>query len=43
MAPNYIQVSRLMVKVIGHVNLPHIVQLITWEHFAPEASNLVGR
>ena len=38
-----IQVSRSKVKVIGHVRLPHIVQLITQEHLAPEASNLEGR
>ena len=34
MIPIDIQVSRL--KVIGHVSLPHIVQLITQEWFVPE-------
>ena len=43
MTPIDIQVSRLMVKVKGHARLLHIVQLITKEHFASEASNLVGR
>ena len=38
-----IQVSRSKVKVKGHVSLPNLVQLITQERFAPEASNLVGR
>ena len=38
-----IQVSRSKVKVKAHANLLHIVQLITQEHFVPEASNLVGR
>ena len=41
MIPIDIQVSRS--KVNGHVTLPHLVQLITQERFAPEASNLVGR
>ena len=40
MIPIDIQVSRSKVKVIGHVSLPHIVQLITQEGFAPQASNL---
>ena len=43
MTPIDIQVSRLKVKVTGHANLLHLVQLITPERFAPEASNLVGR
>ena len=43
MIPIYIQVSRSKVKVNGHVNLPNLVQWITQEHFAQEASNLVGR
>ena len=42
MVPIYIEVNRSNVKVKGHVSLPHIVQLITQEHFALEASNLVG-
>ena len=37
-----IQVSSSKVKVKGHASLLHIVQLITQERFAPEASNLVG-
>ena len=41
MAPIDIQVSRSKVK--GHASLLHRVQLITQEHFAPEASNLLGR
>ena len=36
-----IQVSRSKVK--GHASLLHLVQLITQERFAPEASDLVGR
>ena len=43
MIPIDIQVSRLEVKVKGHASLLHLVQLITRECFAPEASNLVGR
>ena len=43
MIPIDIQVSRLKVKVKGHVSLPKLVQRITQECFAPEASNLVGR
>ena len=43
MIPIDIQVSRSKVKVIGDVSLPHLVQLITQERFAPEAWNLVGR
>ena len=43
MTPIDIQVSRTKVKVKGHTSLLHVVQLITQEHFAPEASNLVGR
>ena len=31
------------VKVKGHASLLHLVQLITQERFAHEASNLVGR
>ena len=42
MTPIYIQVSRLKVKVKGHVSLIHLVKLITQERFAPEASNLVS-
>ena len=38
-----IQVIRSKVKVKGHASLPHLVQLITQERFAPQASNLVGR
>ena len=38
-----IQVSRSKVKVKGHASLLHLVQLITRERFAQEASNLVGR
>ena len=37
------QVSRSKVNVKGHVGLQHLVQQISQEHFAPEASNLVGR
>ena len=43
MIPIDIQVSRSKVKVIGHVGIPRIVQLITQERFAQEASNSVGR
>ena len=43
MTPIDIQVSRSQVKVKDHVSLFHIVQLITQECFAPEASNLVSR
>ena len=41
MIPIDIQVSRSKVK--GHASLLHLVQLITQERFAPEASNLVSR
>ena len=41
MTPIDIQVSRSKVK--GHASLLQLVQLITQERFAPEASNLVGR
>ena len=43
MTPIDIQVSRSKVKVNGHVSLLHLVQLLTQERVAPEASNLVGR
>ena len=50
MIPIDIQVSRLKFKVKGHASLLHLVQLVTQECFAPEASNfaqeasnLVGR
>ena len=43
MIPIDIQVSRSKVKVKSHVGLPYLVQLITQEHFAPEASDSVGR
>ena len=43
MTPIDIQVSRSKVKVKGHANLLHLVQLITQECFAPKASNLVSR
>ena len=43
MIPIDIQVSRSKVKAKGHASLLHLVQLITQERFAPEASNLVGR
>ena len=43
MTPIDIQVSRSKVKVKGHANLLHLVQLITPECFAPKASNLVSR
>ena len=45
MTPIDIQVSRSKVKVNNgksHASPLHLVQLITQEHFAPEASNLVG-
>ena len=43
MTPIDIQVSRSKVEVKGHDSLLHLVQLITQERFAQEASNLVGR
>ena len=43
MIPIDIQVSRSKVKVKGHASLLHLVQLISQDRFAPEASNLVGR
>ena len=43
MTPIDIQVSRSKFKVKGPASLLHLVQLITKERFAPEASNLVGR
>ena len=43
MIPIDIQVSRSKVMVKGYATLLHLVQLITQERFAPEASNLVGR
>ena len=43
MIPIDIQVSRSKVKVKGHASLLQLVQRITQERFAPEASNLVGR
>ena len=43
MIPIDIQVSRSKVKVKGHASLLYLVQLITQEHFAPQASNLLGR
>ena len=43
MIPIDIQVSRSKVKVKGHASLRHLLQLITQERFAPEATNLVGR
>ena len=43
MTPIDTQVSRSKVKVEGHASLLHLVQLITQERFAPEASNLIGR
>ena len=42
MIPIDFKVSRSKVKVKGHANLLHLLQLITEERFAPEASNLVG-
>ena len=41
MIPIDIQVSKSKVKVIGHVGVPRLVQLMTQERFAPEASILV--
>ena len=41
MIPIDIQVSRSKVK--GNVTLQHLVQPITQERFAPDASDLVGR
>ena len=41
MIPIYIQASRS--KVISHVSLPHIVQLITQERFAPEVGQRAGQ
>ena len=43
MIPIEFQVSRSKVKVKGHVRLQHLVQQISQESFAPEASNLLGR
>ena len=43
MIPIDFQVSRSKVKVKGRASLLHLVQLITQERFAPEASNLVDR
>ena len=43
MTPIDIQVSMSKVEVKGHASLLHLVQLITQERFALEASNLVGR
>ena len=43
MIPIDFLVSRLKVKIKGHARLLHLVQLITQERFAPEASILVGR
>ena len=43
MIPIDSQVSRSKVKVKGYASLLHLVQLITQERFAQEASNLVGR
>ena len=43
MIPIDIQVSRLKVKDKGNVRLSHIMQQITQERFAPEASNLLGK
>ena len=31
------------VKVIGHVSLPHIEQMITQERFAPEVGQRAGQ
>ena len=42
MIPVDILVSRSKVKVKGHVDFPHLVQLITQERFASEALNLAG-
>ena len=38
-----IQVSRSKVKFKGHVRIPHLVQRITQEQDASEASNLTAR
>ena len=43
MIPIDFQVSRSKVEVKGHASLLHLMQLITRECFAPEASNLVSR
>ena len=43
MIPIDSQVSRSKVKVKGHASLSNLVQQITQQRFAPEASNLVGR
>ena len=43
MIPIDFQVSRSKVKVKGYASLLHLVQLITQERFAQEASNFVGR
>ena len=43
MTPIDIQVSTSKVKVEGHASLLHLVQLLTQERFARQASNLVGR
>ena len=43
MIPIDSQVTRSNGKVKGHVGLPKLVQLITHERFAQEASNLVCR
>ena len=42
MTPIDIQVSRSKLMVKGHASLLHLVQLITQERFAQDASNLVG-
>ena len=42
MIPIDSQVSRSKVKVKGHVSLSNLVQPITQERFALEASNVVG-
>ena len=41
--PPFWQIGQGQVKVRGHVSLQHLVQLMTQECFAKEASNLVGR
>ena len=41
MTPFDIQVSKSKVK--GHDSLLHLVQLITQERFAPQASNVAGK
>ena len=43
MIPIDIQVSRSKVKIEGHASLLHLVQLITQDRFAPEASNLIDK